>query len=213
MRTKRKWGYSGQVGKWSGSLAISPALRRPPLAAAQWLLEQVIPIFKCMHRPRRMRVSWAECDEQLREIAYHELDEIDVTSWDSIGAHLSRLEVESGAVLVLSFLFVALDTAVIEDEKESWAEESAELQISMPPEYTDPDSAIVSYTTWIDVWLSKTLDEAGAVRANAAAAANLPRLEALLRDFAALAGDTYCVEESQTYYDFITETGFRNQVD
>jgi hypothetical protein len=207
---ERTWGYSGQVGEWLGEIDIPLAQRQPPVAALQWVLDQVFPILMEMHRPRRMLVSWAEYDEQGEEAGFHELEQVESATWEGIKAELALLA--SGTdTFAASALFVLMDTAVINDEGVFWADSSAELQVSIPPPDQTPEVASLTYSTYIEVWLSTTYGTDKAERANyGPAALNHPRIEALLRAFSALLGESYRIGQSDFYHDAIIEMGFRN---
>ena len=134
---ERTWGYSGQVGEWFGNVGIPPSRRQPPVAALQWVLDQVFPILMEMHRPRRMLVSWAEYDEQGEEAGFHELEQVESATWEGVKAELAMLA-SGNNTFAVSALFVLMDTAVIEDEGVFWADSSAELQVSIPPPEQTP---------------------------------------------------------------------------
>ncbi len=205
----RTWGYSGQVGEWFGNVVIPPGWRVPPAAALQWVLDRIVPILSEMHRPRQMLVSWAEYDEQGEEAGFHELEQIECTTWEGVEAELAMLGPASN-IFAVSTLFILMDTAVINDDEVFWATESAELQISIAPPEQTPEVASVSYRTYIDVWLPKTYGKDRAERENyGPAALNGPRIEAMLRRYSALLGESYRVGESDFYHGAISETGFR----
>ena len=66
----------------------------------------------------------------------------------------------------------------------------------------------IAHYTYIDVWLPATRGPDG-LRANHDAAKNLPRLEAFLRELAALVGGALSAEDSQLYRAALTDTGFQ----
>lgn len=206
-RRERTWGYSGQVGEWSGDLEVPEERRSPPLAAARYVLERVRPILEPLHRPARIEVSWGEYDEAGEELAFHELEEAETTSWDAVDAHLAQLRGAHGTTAV-SCVFVHLDTCVLEAGTETWAERAAELQISFDAPEVQPVSAQLAYRTSIDVWLGATYDEHRQPRANPDAASNAPRLEAMLHRLREVTAD-FQAGESQTYPFAIVATGFR----
>ena len=206
---ERSWGYSGQVGEWFGKVDVPPERRVPPAAAIQWVLDQAGPMLMEIHRPRQMLVSWAEYDEQGQEVGFHELEQVECTAWEDVKAGLDMIISGSG-MFALSSLFLLMDTAVVEDGGVFWAESSAELQVSIPPPEQTPEVASLSYRTYIDVWLHKTYGKDRVERANdGPAALNGPRIEALLRTYSALLGESYRVGESDFYHDSISEMGFR----
>ena len=206
---ERTWGYSGQVGEWFGKVDIPNERRLPPAAALEWVLDRIAPMLMEMHRPRLMLVSWAEYGEQGLEVNFHELEQVECTTWGEVKARLAMLAPDKGNFAV-SAMFMLMDTAVIDEDGVFWADSSAELQISVPPPERTPEVASVSYRTYIDVWLRKTYGKGKAERANyGPAALNGPRIETLLRAYAGLLGESYRVGESDYYYDAISETGFR----
>ena len=206
---ERTWGYSGQVGEWLGKLDIPPGRRVPPAAALQWVLDQVDPILMEMHRPRRMLVSWAEYDEQGEERGFHDLEQIECTTWEGVKVELAMLA-PANSIFAVSALFLSMDTAIVNEGGVFWAEASAEFQVSIPPPEQTPEVAGVSYTTYIDVWLPITYGKDKTERANyGPAALNGPRIEVMLRTYSALLGESYRVGESDLYHDAISEMGFR----
>lgn len=208
---ERTWGYSGQVGEWLGKVDIPNERRLPPAAAFEWVLDRIAPILMEMHRPRLMLVSWAEYDEQGEEAGFHELEQVECTTWEGVKAGLAMLAPDKG-IFAVSALFMLMDTAVIDDDGVFWADSSAELQISIPPPERTPEVASVSYRTYIDVWLPRTYGKGKAERTNfGPAELNGPRIEVLLRAYAGLLGESYRVGESDYYYDSISETGFQGE--
>jgi hypothetical protein len=205
---ERSWGYSGQVGEWFGEVEIPPEQRLPAGAGLQWVLDMVEPLLVEMHRPRRMLVSWAEYDPQGEEAGFHELEPVECETWEGVQAALDRFAAANDTFAV-SALFLLMDTAVVEDDGVLWAESSAEFQVSIPPPELTPEVASVSYSTYIDVWLPRTLGKDKVERANdSPAGLNGPRLDRLLRAFSSLLGESYRVGESDYYYDAISEMGF-----
>jgi len=205
----RTWGYSGQVGEWLGAIAIPPERRQPPIAAAEWLLGDATELLRALHRPRELRISWAEFDAAGRELAFHEPDAFELAGWDEVAVRLKEIAAGARGRFALGSLFLTMDTAIIESGLELWANSSAELQISIAPPENDPVEASLTYRTFIDVWLTSTRNEAGAWRSNAAySMENLPRLAALLASFRALVGRSFRVGASFFYHDRISGTGF-----
>lgn len=203
----RMWGYSGQVGEWSGDVQIPEDVAATPLAAARFVLERLRPVLEPLHRPARIEVSWGEYDAAGEEVAFHELEERKVVTWGDVEAHVSELRCNSGTPAV-NCVFVHLDTCVIGAGGPVWIESSAELQVSFDTPETRPSSGQVAYRTGIDVWLSTTYDENREPRANPEAAHNHPRLEAVLRGLREVTTD-YQAGQSQLYPFAIVPTGFR----
>ena len=206
---ERTWGYSGQVGEWLGKLDLPPSRRVPPSVALQWVIDQVGPILIELHRPRRMLVSWAEYDEQRAETGFHDLEQIECTTWEGVKVELAMLA-PANSVFAVSALFLSMDTAIVSEDGVFWADSSAELQVSIPSPEQMPEVASVSYTTYIDVWLPITYGTDKTERANyGPAGLNGPRIEAMLRTYSALLGESYRVGESDLYHNAISEMGFR----
>lgn len=205
----RTWGFSGEVGEWSGNVQVPPGQRQPPISAARWLLEKARSVFGTMHRPREVQITWGDFDSSGQELAFHESDRFPASDWSDVVVGLNRVAGSARERFALSSLFIELDAAIIEDGTTSWAESAGELQISIPSPETDPVEANVSYRTFIDIWLERTVGAEGEWRSNAGAAAdNASRLEAVLRDFRELAGETYRVGGSFHYHELIGATGF-----
>jgi hypothetical protein len=205
----RTWGYSGEVGEWSGTVAVPPEERQPPVSAAIWLVCKARALLGPMHRPRDVQITWGDFDRSGQEIAFHESDRFAAANWSDVVVGLNGISERARGRFALSSLFVELDTAIIEDGATTWAESAAELQISIPSPETDAAEANVSYRTFIDIWLERTRGAEGEWRSNARAAAdNASRLAAILRGFRDLAGETYRVGGSFHYHEFIRPTGF-----
>src|SRR6476661_10483462 len=112
--TGATWGYSGQVGEWFGELEIQPLFGQPPIAAVHRLLDDVLPIVGSLHRPRQMQVSWAEYGAEGQEVRFHELEELEVASWEAVVSSLDRLAGAAQGTFALNSLFIKLDTEVVE---------------------------------------------------------------------------------------------------
>lgn len=203
----RPWGYSGQVGEWSGRIEVPQGRRSPPLAAARYVVERACAVLDAMHRPSRMEVSWGEYDATGEALAFHELEDVGVTSWDVVDAHVAPWHGTRGTAAV-SCLFVCLDTCVLEEERAVWVESSAEFQVSFDSPEVVPASAQLAYRTAIDVWLGATYDEHKRPRPNVDARGNAPRLEAMLVRLREITTD-FEAGLSQVYPFAIVPTGFR----
>lgn len=181
------------------------------MRAIQSLLSTLIPILAEIHRPRRISVSWGEHNEAGEEIAFHELEESDISSWDDVRTIIARLPDRSSHEVAVSTLFVDLDTRIIEGGRESWSEDSASLQASVPPgDEKAPESFHITYQTAIDIWLPTTHGSDGLRSNRAVAAENMPRFEAFLRDLASLTGGALVPDRSKRYGDAVTATGFQD---
>ena len=209
--TEQTWGYSGLVGEWRGTTSIERAPEESQAAAVQRLVGQVGEILGEMHRPRLMTLSWAEYDAEGVEGVFHDLEEIEVASWDAVAAKLEPGQ-HGGGMSAFSAVFIELDTAVAEGVDVRWAESSAELQISVPQPERTAEIASVSYRTLIDVWLPRTYGPDGSAHLNVGPAQqNRHRIERVLRGLKDLVGDSLRVGASDYYFDEISETGFRDE--
>ena len=208
---ERTWGYASQVGQWSGLVDIPTELLEQSLAATDNVLERFIPVLAEIHRPTTAQVTWVEYDKEDQEVVCYELEEVAIADWKALRRHLQGLAAGTVHRVELHDLFIELDTAVITPYRDSWAEKSATFQISISRPFLRPLSVAASYTTYIDVWLSTTYGEHYKLRSNREAARlNKPRLEAFLRRFAELTGESFRTDLSQLYYFAITPTGFRD---
>lgn len=204
----KTWGYAGQVGEWMGSIAIPAAYQQPSRAALLHVLEGLETPIEALHRPRVVVVTWAELDASGAQVALHEADEYPVTDWDTISTVIADLRGGDGSEIIVRGIVVRLETRLT-DAAEPWAEGSAELAIVLAP----PSAAVatVTYTTFIDVWLSSTYGADYAPLHNrAGAAANRPHLEAFLGELQRLAPTSWHVGYSQLYSAAITSDGFRD---
>jgi len=103
------------VGEWEASLPIPEAARHSPVAAARYVVDRIRPVLEPLHRPLRMQLSWAEYDRAGTETASHELEGPETPTWDAITAHLDRLDASTTGSMAVSGIFVALDTAVVNE--------------------------------------------------------------------------------------------------
>lgn len=203
------YGYSSQVGEWSGSVDLANG-EQQPITAITSVLDRLKPSMEKLHRPAQLLVSWGEYALDGEELAFHELEKFPVVEWDAITEQLARLQTSTTAVFAVGSLFVELDTTVIEPHGQVNKPGSAELQVSIDTPL-QPSLIELRYATFIDVWLSTTYDELYRPRANRqAAGANRPRLEAVLNAIRSLTGSSFKVGQSQLYQFAITETGFRD---
>jgi hypothetical protein len=204
------YGFASQVGEWFGSVDIPPGEQRP-MPAVMSVLGRLNPSLEKLHQPTHMSVSWGEYHGDGSEIAFHELEGFSVADWDAIPEQLFRLQASTPAAFGISSLFVRLDTRVIEQHGEVKKPSSTELQLSIDTPELQPSTIGLRYATFIDVWLSTTYDELYRPRDNRRlAAANRPRLEAVLHSIRSLVGSSFRVGQSQLYPFAITETGFRD---
>ncbi|HWO21085.1 MAG TPA: hypothetical protein VNO30_20095, partial [Kofleriaceae bacterium] len=145
-----------------------------------------------MHHPSQLRISWGEYSADEEELAFHELEDYPVASWDEIVAQIERLHSTTSHQFAIECLFLELATRVIESTGEVWLPGSAELQLSIIQPELHPMTIEVGYTTYIDAWLSTTYDESHQPRSNhEVARANRPALEAVLRSLHDLTGTTF----------------------
>lgn len=205
------FGYSGNVGEWSWELSrprpASPQERNRLLRA---LASGLFDALGEMHRVHR-----AEIDvEHARDDGGGDFAEgIDVTAPDGDRA-LRKLDaaVASFRDGIVTRLDVVLDTTVVLAGGPEWVPESAELYIGAGPLLdADGTTAInVSYSTYIDVWLGRTLGPDRVERDNSALARlNEPRLRDLLTRISAAVGQMQHLSTDSYYYrDQILPQGF-----
>lgn len=207
----RTWGYSGQVGRWYGTPVLPAEASDGSLAATLHVLTWAAPLFAQLHRPRAVQTSWVERDEGGAEIGAHELEEALVTDWEALRSHLLGLASGPAHTIEVHCVFVEMDTRILEADGASWAEGSAELQISVIPTRPAAESITVSYTTYIDAWLSTTYGDGFVPRDNREASSrNLPQLEAVLRALAERLDGTLRTDGSQLYPLALIPEGFRD---
>jgi hypothetical protein len=172
--TSRPWGYAAPIGEWIFSLLVPADQHDTSLGPLWHVLQLVMPLVTPMHRLRKGSVSWGEFDANGHEQGFHELVEIEDVDWNSPNRRLRERLV--GEFTAVSALFLELDTWVISDasapEMGTWAEASAELQVSFLAPELRPPLATVTYSTAIDVWLPVTYDQHFASRSNVSGAPN-----------------------------------------
>jgi hypothetical protein len=204
----RTFGYSPSVGEWMGSVPLAE-FERAPVPGVRSVLQRLRAILEPSHRLSRMEISWAEYSADEEELAFHELEEYPVASWDEVLAQIERLRSTTSHQFAIECLFLELATRVIEPAGEAWLPESAVLQLSVVQPELHPMTIEVAYTTHIDAWLSTIYDERYQPRRNhEVARANRPMLEALLRSLRELTAPTFKVLRSRLYPFAITELGF-----
>ena len=211
--TERTWGYWDQVGGWYGDVPLPVTERSPPIES-----HPVSPVdadpdpWPEIHRPRRISVSWGERNKaEERRSPSTSWKKADISSWDDVRTIIARLPDRSSHEVAVSTLFVDLDTRIIEGGRESWSEDSASLQASVPPgDEKAPEWFHITYQTAIDIWLPTTHGSDGLRSNRAVAAENMPRFEAFLRDLASLTGEALVPDRSKRYGDAVTATGFQD---
>lgn len=203
------YGYASRVGEWSGTIEL-PESARQPIPAIATVLGHLRSSLEALHRPTQLQVSWVEYAMNGEdEVAFHELDEYPLSTWDGIVEQLLRLQSSTSHRFAISCLFVKLETRILEPSGCVWKPSSAELQCSIVEPELEPADVSVSYYTYVDAWLSTTYGEGYVPRDNhEIASANRPRLEAVVGVLRALTGSTFRVGQSQLYPFAITETGF-----
>lgn len=205
------WGYAGQVGQWSGRVPLPDRLVGDSLVGTEFSLATFIPALSQIHRPASSSLSWIEYSDTQQEPTYHELERAPAADWDDLTQRLASLASGTATRASVDALFVDLDTSAVSADGDFWTEKSATFQISVTTGDLGKMQVRVMYSTYIDIWLSTTYGENYQPRSNTGPAAlNRPRLEAFLRRFAEIVGDSFTTELSQLYYFAITPTGFRD---
>jgi hypothetical protein len=207
--SEETWGYSNPVGEWIATVEIPAPLVGQPMASLSHVLELVVPLVSPMHRLRKVVLSWGELDSAGEELAFHELEELVDGPWEDLKSRVAE-RVSSAQRVFVSALFLELDTQVIGTMGGGarWAEESAELQISFAPPEVDAASGAVMYSTSIDVWLPTTYTGEKARANEEMAAANLPRLKALLSALARISRQELQAGQSKLYQRLLSPAGF-----
>ncbi|HWO26626.1 MAG TPA: hypothetical protein VNO30_48185 [Kofleriaceae bacterium] len=204
----RTYGYSSQVGEWIGSVELAES-ERAPMPGVRSVLQRLRPILEGLHRPSQLQISWGEYSAEEEELAFHELEDYPVASWDEIVAQIERLHSTTSHQFAIECLFLDLSTRVIEPTGEVWLPGSAELRFSIIQPELHPMTIDIGYRTYIDAWLSTTYDSSHQPESNhEIARANRPVLEAVLRSLRDLTGTTFQVGQSKTYPFAITDSGF-----
>jgi hypothetical protein len=190
------WSYCGQVGSWSADAPNTEWLS---------LIENLVRILATMHRPRGLRVSWQESGRSPDD-GYHELEDVAVASFAEVVQAVRDLLGRG----YIDHLIVDLDTQVLEGAGTVWVPGSADVSVSAGPMEEPLEHLHLSYTTYIDTWLSRTVDEHHKDRPNTAAAANHPRLAGFLAELGVLVGHQLVPGSSQRYGAYLVATGFRD---
>jgi hypothetical protein len=155
-----------------------------------------------------MQVSWGEYDAIGNEISFKELISYATPHWDLLEDRILQIQ-SSGVLIAISCVFIRLDTEIATKEGGIWADDSAEVQISVTPPELSPETVGVNYTTYIDAWLGVTYGEHHTPRINhELASLNQPRLERFLISLATLLGASFTVGHSQLYPSAISDKGF-----
>lgn len=208
--SEETWGYSNPVGEWVATLAMPSHLLGESMALLRHVLQLVVPLVKPMHRLRKAVISWGEVDTSGEEISFHELEDLGHVEWETLESGL-REKVSSEYRVIVSALFLEMDTqvaAVGKEQGDTWAEQSAELQISFATPEVSAAVVAVMYSTSIDVWLPTTYAGDTSRSNQRLSAANLPRLESLLRSLASLSERELQLGQSRRYQDALSPAGF-----
>lgn len=208
---EKTYGYASRVGEWLGSIEL-PESARQPIPAIEHVFDNLRPSLETIHRPTKLRVSWAEfATASEEEAAFHELQEYPLSAWDDAVERLKQLQASTSNRFAISCLFAKLETRIVEPDREVWLPDSADLQCSIAEPELAPTTVEVRYSTYIDAWLSMTYDKDGQPSDNRRIAAiNRAGLEFVVAALRSLMGNSFEVGQSQLYPFAITESGFRD---
>jgi len=174
------------------------------------MLHAALPILTSLHEVRKATIDFTYLSESLTDDEVFESVDLHATDPKSLLTSLNALVHEHPRVLVTA-LFIDLDTHVIDDAEPVIAPESAQFYVGTNVEavgHTRP-YLHVSYSTYIDVWVEETLGQDKVERDNVVAAReNNPRLRQFLARLEQALRVSLSVGESYYYSDIITSSGF-----
>jgi hypothetical protein len=212
----KSWGFSGIVGEWhlevSGGRGDDMEGRFSRLVE---VLERIVPLLKRLHQLQKARIDISLLGEEIqtngeiKEEAFFEDVELNATSLEDLVPALKQV-IQLYPKGLITRVDIDLDTLVIEETGEIIFPKSAELYIGTDS-YAQVGKEVdlyVSYSTFIDVWLEKTLSD-GVLRDNSEPSnRNHPRLQEFLQGLEKSLEGSLVVGESHYYTGSLQRTGF-----
>ena len=216
-KLSQTWGYSGEVGSWNMELigANSNELEERFQNLID-IIKKIIPPLKELHTLHQIDFDLAVLgnditeEGKIEEKEFFEFAELSASTLNEVIPAFEKLS-STYSRFIITRISMELNTKIKEAwNKEIVAPESAELYIS-----TDSDALVgkkdeiyISYSTYIDVWLQKTL-KSGVPRDNInTARLNYHQLERFLLTLEKSLGGNFKKGESYYYNDYLQRIGF-----
>jgi hypothetical protein len=213
----KSWGFSGLVGEWHMELIggqgddIKGRFKRLIDVS-----DRIVPLLKRFHQLRQVQIDLSLLSEELQENGeikeeeFLEDVELDAKYLDDLVPALKSL-VRDYPTFLITRVNIDLDTQVLEGAGEIIFPESAELYIGTDS-YAPMDKEVelyISFSTFIDVWLPKTLGQDGVWRDNTEPSKlNHPRLQAFLQALEENFEGKLIKGDSHYYSEFLQKNGF-----
>jgi hypothetical protein len=212
----KSWGFSGIVGEWhlevSGGRGDDMEGRFSRLVE---VLERIVSLLKRLHQLQKARIDISLLGEEIqtngeiKEEAFFEDVELNATSLEDLVPALKQV-IQLYPKGLITRVDIDLDTLVIEETGEIIFPKSAELYIGTDS-YAQVGKEVdlyVSYSTFIDVWLEKTLSDGVLRDNNEPSNRNHPRLQEFLQGLEKSLEGSLVVGESHYYTGSLQRTGF-----
>lgn len=212
----KSWGFSGIVGEWdlevSGGRGDDMEGRFSRLVE---VLERIVPLLKRLHQLQKARIDISLLGEEIqtngeiKEEAFFEDVELNATSLEDLVPALKQV-IQLYPKGLITRVDIDLDTLVIEETGEIIFPKSAELYIGTDS-YAQVGKEVdlyVSYSTFIDVWLEKTLSDRVLRDNSEPSNRNHPRLQEFLQGLEKSLEGSLVVGESHYYTGSLQRTGF-----
>ena len=212
------WGYSREVGSWNieliGCNSDEPEKRFQNLIDT---LNKIIPPLKKLHTLEQADFDLAVLGEAIteegkieeKESEFLEFAELEASNFDEVVPAFKKLSL-SYPRFIIPRISMDLGTKIKTEDREFICPNSAELYIS-----TDSDAIVgkkdviyASYSTYIDVWLNKTLENWVLKDNTEYALLNHPRLEEFLLTVEKNLVGSFEKGESYNYSDRLQRIGF-----
>ncbi len=213
----KSWGFSGLVGEWHielpGGQGDDIDGRFNKLID---VLERIVPLLKPLHQLRKAIIDISLLSEELeengeiKEKEFREDVELEAISLEDLVPAIKRV-IQPYTRYLIARVDIDLDAQVWDETGEIIFPESAELYIGSDS-YALMGKEVelyISFSTFIDVWLPKTLDSDGVWRDNTEASRlNHPRLQGFLQALEKNCDSEIVKGESHYYSEFLQNTGF-----
>lgn len=209
----KTWGYSGLVGEWHIEIAGGKKnVLRERFELLIQTLNLILPSLQVLHNLHvaEIDLSILSGEDLEKEKDFIEDLDLEVKSMSELIPKLKEV-LSSYKYCLCTSINIELNTIVLEKGKELVLPESAELYIGTES-FSDSSteaSLFISYSTFIDVWLDRTLDKDGKERDNfSPSQENQQRLRSFLKDL----DEHFTTEiergESRYYGRYINKYGF-----
>lgn len=208
----KTWGFSGLVGEWhlERSEKVSDNLSfRAKFEKLVEFFKIIIPIISKLHQLNQAKIDISFISEDGAEKDFWEDVELDTIDLDNLLTNICKI-IQPLDNCLITRIDIDLDTKVIHNQEETIVPQSANLYIGADNDWDNQYYEIyLSYSTFIDVWLEKTLDSGKKYRDNSTwSQENKPNLIIFLKELEKKTNTILVKGESYYYSEQLKKYGF-----